>query len=302
LSTEREHRIICPNCGRSVPAMAYCIYCGAKLPKLAPPRVPPPRPMRAPRPTAPTLAPPMAPPPAPTPPTAPVGVKRDIIDLMKQISVYYDRKVKLLSLFNSGEVSERVFLKLYDEYSGKLNDLLNTRVRRMEDLRKQLEGKDRRLDEITLTLEELEVRHKVGEIDEQQFARKTESLKAEKRRLGEEVKDLKVNLEHLEKLLADKSPKEILNLETKTRSFYESLDKFVREGMLSSNSVNKIKEDINGMLSFFDLVIGERKERERKLREQLETLHARYRVSEISIEEYERRKREIQEEIKKLWS
>jgi len=259
--------------------------------------------MAAPRPTAPTPTPPTVPPSAPTPPpTAPVGVKRDIVDLMNQISVYYDRKVKLLSLFNSGEVSERVFLKLYDEYSGRLNDLLNTRVRRMEDLRKQLEEKDRRLDEVALTLEELEVRHKVGEIDDQQFAQRTESLKAEKRRLGEEVKDLKMNIEHLEKLLADKSPKEILDMETKTRSFHESLDKFVQEGRLSSSSVNKIKEDINGMLSFFDLVIGERKERERKLREQLETLHARYRVSEISIEEYERKKREIQEEIKKLWS
>ncbi|RLI35317.1 hypothetical protein DRO55_05380 [Candidatus Bathyarchaeota archaeon] len=283
--------------------MVYCIYCGAKLPKPVPPRVPPPRPMAAPRPTAPTPTPPTVPPSAPTPPpTAPVGVKRDIVDLMNQISVYYDRKVKLLSLFNSGEVSERVFLKLYDEYSGRLNDLLNTRVRRMEDLRKQLEEKDRRLDEVALTLEELEVRHKVGEIDDQQFAQRTESLKAEKRRLGEEVKDLKMNIEHLEKLLADKSPKEILDMETKTRSFHESLDKFVQEGRLSSSSVNKIKEDINGMLSFFDLVIGERKERERKLREQLETLHARYRVSEISIEEYERKKREIQEEIKKLWS
>ena len=54
-------------------------------------------------------------------------------------------------------------------------------------------------------------------------------------------------------------------------------------------------------MKLFNSVIGERKKKEKVLREQLETLQARYRVSEISIEEYEKRKRELQEEIDKIW-
>jgi len=88
----------------------------------------------------------------------------------------------------------------------------------------------------------------------------------------------------------------------KARSCYDSLGKLVEEGKLTSETLNKIKPDIEKMLEFFDSIIKDRKEKERTLREQLETLQARYRLSEISIEEYEKRKREIQNEIDKIWT
>jgi len=251
----------------------------------APPRVPP------------TVPPPVSKPPAPTP----SGVEREISDLMSNISTYYSRKVSLLDLLRSGEVSERVFLKLYEEYSGRLNDLLNARVSRMEELRRQLEERDKRFDEVKLTLEELEVRHKIGELDDKTFSERAERLRAEEKSLEASVKALRANLDHLERLFSDMSPKEILNLEGRIRACYDSLDRLVEEKRISRETADKIKPDLEEALNLIDAIIGERKERERRLREQLEALHARYRVSEISIEEYERRKREIQEEIDKIW-
>ena len=310
LSAQEEHRITCPRCGRSVPAMVYCIYCGARLRRpSAPPAFPPAAPRAPPRitPKAPPRAPSRvptpvtAPPAAPAPTLAPTGVAAEVRDLMSRISVYQDRRAALLDLFQSGGVSERVFVKLYTEYSGKLNEMLNQRVSKLEELRAQLGERSKRLEELRFSLEELEARHKVGEIDAVTFEERSRGLKAEVTRLESEMKGLKANIEHLERVFADKSPREILNLEMKIKSFHESLEKFISEGRLSRESAEKIRPDIEEALTFLDSIIGKRKERERQLREQLEALHARYRVSEISIEEYERKKREIQEEIDRIW-
>jgi len=300
LSTRQEHRITCPRCGRLVPAMSYCIYCGTKLPKPTPPPVLP-RPA-APQ-TPPSKAPPLVPAPTVAPPVRPqpLGVNPEIRDLMSNISVYEKRRVALLDLFRKGEISERVFVKLYGEYSSKLNESLNQRVSKLEEFREQLSQKRSRLDEIRFSLEELEARHKVGEIDASVFEERSRGLKDEAEKLESEMKSLQSNINHLERVFSDKAPKEILNLETRVKAFYESLERFISEGKISRESVDKIKPDLEEDLRFFDSIIGERKERERQLREQLEALHARYRVSEISIEEYERRKREIQEEIDKIW-
>lgn len=306
MSVRGEPRIRCPRCGRSVPAMIYCIYCGARLPT-ATPKVPAPTVPRVPEapPAPPRVPPPVAAPPKPTPPpappTIPVGVRAEIRSLMSGISTYQDRKISLMNLFQGGEVSEKVFMKLYEEYGGKLSELLNQRVSRLEELRSQLEEKRQRLDEVRFNLEELEARHKVGEIDAQTFEERAARLRGEESRLKSEIEGLESNIEHLERIFSEKPPREILNMEGRVKTFYESLDRMVEEGRLSRESAEKLKPDLEEALKLFDSIIGERKERERKLREQLEALHARYRVSEISIEEYERRKREIQREIDKIW-
>lgn len=294
--------------------MTYCIYCGARLPKITPPqrvRVPP----------APTRIPP-APPPrpipprppsaerAPSPPTVKISpppvtapeVKNEVLSLMSDITKYYERKISLLGLFSSGEVSERVLLKLYDEYTNKLTDLLKLRARKLDELKNDLEAKSKRLDDIKMAIEELQVRHKIGEVNTEKFNERINMLRMEEDRLQNTLKELEMNIDHLGKMLAEKPPREILNLDRKTRSCYDTLAKLAEEGKITNETLDKIKSDTDNMLEFFNSLIGGRKEKERTLREQLETLQARYRVSEISIEEYERKKREIQEEIDKVWT
>jgi len=307
-SREEERRVTCPNCGKLVPAMVYCIYCGAKLPRITPPEkveAPPPRtqmPTQPPR--IPPLPPPSTPPPTvriSPPPTAQPAVKNEILDLISNITGFYDRKVSLLNLIKSEEISEKVFLKLYDEYTEKLNDLQNLRTRKTDELKRDLDGKMRRLEDIKAAMEELEVRHKINEVDDQRFNERMNVLKTEGNQIQTLVKDLKINLEQLEKPLAGKTPRDILNLDVKARSSYEALGKLVEEGKLTNEALNKIKPDIEKMLDFFDSIIKDRKEKEKNLREQLETLQTRYRLSEISIEEFEKRKRGVQEEIDKIW-
>ncbi|MDH5441317.1 MAG: hypothetical protein OEZ48_15435 [Candidatus Bathyarchaeota archaeon] len=310
---EEKRRITCPRCGRLAPAMTYCIYCGARLPKVMPPpqvtvrptpqipTVPPPAtvPRRAPEPPRPT--------PPPTvkispPPPAPAQVDSEILKLMSDITRYHERRISVLDMFSSGEVSGRVFKKLYDEYANKVKELLDFHARKLDELKTEYEGKGKRLDDIKMGIEELEVRHKIGEVDDQKFNERINMLRTEETRLQNALKQLKMNIDHLGRIFAGKSPREILDLDAKTRSFSDALGKLVEEGKISNEALDMIKPDIEKTLGFFDSLIGERKEKERTLREQLETLQARYRVSEISIEEYETKKRELQQEIDKIWT
>jgi len=311
ISHEEEKRINCPKCGKMVPAMVYCIYCGAKLPRITPPERVEAPPSRTPQPAQPPRMPPTpppAPPPSPPsvrispPPPAPPAVKNEIVDLMSSITAYYERKVSLMDVFRSGEVSERVFLKLYDEYTEKLKDLQNLRSRKTEEHKRDLDAKNKRLDDVKVSMEELEVRHKLREVDDQRFNERMSILKTEENQLQTLVKELKMKLDELEKPLLGKTARDVLNLDTRARSYYDALGKLTEEGKLTSDGLNKVKPDAEKLLEFFDSMIKDRKEKERALREQLETFQTRYRLSEISIEEYEKRKRGIQEEIDKVWT
>lgn len=298
-----EPRIRCPNCGRNVPAMKYCIYCGAQLPPVisAPERLTISPPLRPP-----LSVPPEVPPPKPyTPqvsvPPVSVGLESEVSNLMSNIATLYERKVSLLSLFQSGEILEGIFLKLYNEYSNKLNDALNARIRKIGELRSKLDERSKRLDEVTLSLEELRVRQKIGELDLNTYAQRAEKLKIEERELGESVKNLKVNLDRLGRMFGEKKIREIRDLEIRLKTLYESLENRVKEGKMAVETWNIVKPDIDEMLVFFDSLTSNLKEEERKLREQLETLQARYKLGEVPLEEYEKRKRELQEEIDKVW-
>ena len=220
---------------------------------------------------------------------------------MSGITVLYERKASLLDFFQSGEVSERVFFKLYKEYSGKLNDYLKARAAKLDELRSTLEEKRNVLSDIAMRLEEIEIRAKVGEIDPVTYNQRVEKLKTEERGLNETVNSLNADVRALENILGDMKPSEIHDLEMKIRRSKSALEKMGEEGKVTQETLEFVKSDIEGMLRFLDSLIKDRKEKEKKLREQLETLQTRYKLSELSIEEYERRKREIQAEIDKIW-
>jgi chromosome segregation ATPase len=288
--------------------MKYCIYCGAKMPQAAPPLVKPPQPtVSRPVPPAvpPTVQPPnrAVPPPLPPPPSQFAGsMKDEITGLMSGISALYARKASLLELFQSGQVSERVFLKLYNEYSSKLADFSAARTTKLEELRTKLEEKDARLSEVSASLEELEVRHKVGEVDANLYDKKMDALKAEERELVNSSKALQMNIAGLETLLADKKPGEIKDLEAKLKDCLSAFTKLIEEGKATDKTFKAVKSDIEDAIKLLGSLIKEHKDKDKQLREQLETLQTRYKLSELSIEEYERRKRELQAEIDKVWA
>jgi len=231
-----------------------------------------------------------------------MGVREEVVNLMSGITVLYVRKTALLDLLQSGQVSENVFLKLFTEYGDKLNDFLKARVTNLDELRNRLDESNRRLSEIAMRLEELGVRRIVGEIDANDYNQRVEKLRTDQQELGNSVKRLKANIDHMERMLSEKKPSEIRDLEAKLRSHQSALGKLVEAGKVSAETYDTVKSDTEKTLDFFDSLTKDQKEKERSLREQLETLQTRYRLSEIPIEEYEKRKRELQAEIDKIWA
>ncbi|MCS7120279.1 MAG: hypothetical protein RMJ07_04655 [Nitrososphaerota archaeon] len=300
MSEHEEQKVRCPGCGRLAPAMRYCIYCGTKLPQYAPPLVRPGEPLPP--------VPPTVPPPttrmqvqasSKVPPAG--GGKEEAAALMAEIAALYERRVALLGLFQSNQVSERVFLKLYREYSERLSGLLSKRTNMINELKKSLDEKNVRLSEIAVSLEEIEIRRKVGEIDAETFSQKSEGLKAEQKNLEESIKDLRAEVEVLEKILGQKKAADILSMETNLKAFKEALEKSFRDGKISEETYNIVKPGIDDTLNLLESLTRERKEKEKELRETLETLQTRYKLGELSLEEFEKTKREIHAEIDKIW-
>jgi chromosome segregation ATPase len=221
---------------------------------------------------------------------------------MSGVETLYERKISLLGLFRSGEVAERIFLKLFSEYDGRLSSFLKAREIKVGELKDKLDERNKRLTEISLKLEELDVRHKVGEVDSNLYTQQADSLRAEERELIESSKMLRININNLENILSGKRPGQIRDFENKLKSCLSDLEKLVTEGKVTAETLKAVKPDISETLTFFDSLIKEYKEKDRTLREQLETLQTRYKLSELSIEEYERNKHELQTEMDKLWA
>ena len=122
---------------------------------------------------------------------------------------------------------------------------------------------------------------------------------------GKSVLDLACGAGFFTRILADLNPSKLIGIDFSKeliKKAIEVLEKMAGEGRISVDTVTKVKPDMNLILNLFTSLIQNRKEKEKMLKEKLETLKTRYKVSEISIEEYESKKQNIQEEIEKLWS
>lgn len=279
-----EQNVTCPKCARVVPATLYCIYCGNRLPRRPAPPPAPPKPVAI-----------------PPPPPKPVRVKEDIRELLTNISLQYTRKIALLGLLRSKEVSEGIFMKLYQEYTDKLQGFLSARTRMMERLRSELDEKEKSRGKLKTFLEEIDVRRKIGEIPLQEFTKRSERLRSQIGELEETLSRIRKDLNYLQKLFIDKALREVLDLESKTKTCYGDLERLVAGGAVTRETMERIKPDIEGILKLLDSLTKGRKERQKTLQEELETLETRYRVGEVSVEHYEKRKHELQSELQKLW-
>lgn len=230
-----------------------------------------------------------------------MGAQKGLRELMSNISLYYARKVALLNMLQSKKISEGVFLRLYDEYDNKLRNSLNARAKIMERLKAELSEKERRFSEMKLSLEELGVRHRIGEISLQEFTEKSEFVQFQLNNLEERLKRVKEDLSHLNKMFSGVNPRDVFDLEQKTKACYCTLEKLVEEKFLTEKTAEKIRPDVKGMVELLGSLTTDRKERQKSLQEELGTLEARYRVGEVPIEDYEKQRRELHSQLEKIW-
>lgn len=311
-----EETVNCASCGREVPKTLYCIYCGSALfakeeaskdtavtevaeesntePITAEPRVK--KPSNEAVPPIPSVEHQVKPKPKDEPAADP-----EVAELMEEFKKNYIWKVKLCSVLCDDGVSEDVFTNLFEEYVNKINQLSQVRNERVAYYRKDFEKKKTELEEAERKLEELKVRTAIGQLSSQEMDAQVPELKEKINRLTSETSRLDAQLSRLNDLMRGTTPKGIFDLEKTARRCIESLDPMITNGKISNKLGNELRKDLEAVLNVFDSIIGDKKKREKELRDELSTHEARYKVGEITISEFEAHKRRISSELEKIW-
>ena len=314
----QEEFIVCGRCGREIPKTMYCIYCGSPLseqdrksktrfaerksggggvdlfrPEQAP-DIPEPKFFRIPSYGHETRA--------ETPRPREVDLDSDTVQLLGELRKYQKWKLRLCGLLADERVSEEIFSKIYDEYAEEIKRFNDVRMEKVSALRGQFEEKNAQLKDNMREHEELRVRTEVGQIPETELLIHTPELSEKIGSLTLETSRLEARLSKLKDFMGDLHPKESYELEKRARRCIESLEDLVARGKIDAELGGVIREDLKSTLPLFDSVHSEKRDEERELRDELETLEVRLKVGEITSSEYESLKQRALARLEGLWT
>ena len=263
-----REKVICPHCGRETPKAQFCKFCGKplieekfeevvseieaqaeKVKQEAPEEI-----EKKPH---------------------EISEERKIVE---QLANYLNWRHKLLELFLGGEASAEVFLDLYKEYQGKIRSINSRRLELINSL-------EQKLNELTTRLEQLRVRHEIGEISDKQYI-------TEKLAIDREISKIKPRVDVLRNFL-DAKLSEIPAYEERIRSLRERIVEKGSSLGLSDSDMSMIASDLDETLEALkDLLrIYE------KLKRELDKIELRYKIGELSEEEYQAAKQKIERQM-----
>lgn len=198
--------------------------------------------------------------------------------IIEQLANLYNWRHKLIELFLSGEAVADVFIEIYKEYRSKIQSVNTRRI----ELIKSLEQK---MNELTTRLEQLKVRHEVGEISDRQYITDKLAIDRELSKIRPKLNML-YNVSNVK--LAD-----IPEYEEKLRKFKDEIDRRGETLGLSRDDVEMITDDLNEMLESLKGLL----ELHKKLRKELDKIELRYRIGELTEEEYQAAKQKIERQM-----
>jgi len=313
----KEEFAVCGRCGREVPRTMYCIYCGSALSKVG---------------IAPAIETDegksseehidaIKPSPFPDVPDEqffqtpsynfdvqeePPQAMDDELDpetvQLAELRKYQIWKVKLCGLLVEGGVTEGVFTKIYKEYADEINKVNKIRDEKNAYYTEQYEERKDQLSSSKMEHEELLVRTAVGQVPESELLTRIPGIAKRIDALSLETSRLEAKLSQLNDVMGDVRPKEAFEIQKTARRCIESLDDLVSNGKIGDELGNTIREDLESVLTLFDAILGDKRQAEKALRDELETLEVRYKVGEFTLSEYESLKRGTLEKLEQLWA
>jgi len=270
-----EEKVVCPHCGKLTNKAPYCKYCG--------------KPLDLPEEKSPEIE-----------EAESEKTKKEIViervgeevlerkpsvqeiseerKIVEQLANVYNWRNSLLELFLNGEASAEVFVDIYKEYRNRIKAVNSKRLEMIRSL-------EDRISELNSKLEQLKIRHEIGEIPDKQYI-------TEKLSIDRELSKIKPRLNILHNAFNVKLA-DLPEYEARIREFR---DRISSEGVsrgLSEEDVNMIVSDLDETLeSLKDLL-----ELHKKLKRELEKIELRYRVGELTEEEYLAAKQKIQRQM-----
>ncbi|MEM2783572.1 MAG: hypothetical protein QXF09_01955, partial [Nitrososphaerota archaeon] len=165
--SEKPERIVCPNCGQLTIIGEYCMFCGAELPK----KIEIEKPMEKEEELEerkeeliekPSFEEAKITPPSLIPAEAIPLEEVDVQKLIDQLALIHNWRLKLIDLFLNNEARADIFLELFNEYQTKLEKLEEKRIKELKNVEEELKN-------LTMKLDELKIRHEVGEIRDKDY-------------------------------------------------------------------------------------------------------------------------------------
>jgi DNA repair exonuclease SbcCD ATPase subunit len=263
-----REKVICPHCGRETPKAQFCKFCGKPLTEEKLEEVVSEIEAQAEK----------------VKQEAPEEVEKKPHEIseerkiVEQLANYLNWRHKLLELFLGGEASAEVFLDLYKEYQGKIRSINSRRLELINSL-------EQKLNELTTRLEQLRVRHEIGEISDKQYI-------TEKLAIDREISKIRPRIDVLRNFL-DVKLSDIPAYEERIRSLRERILEKGSSLGLSDEDISMITGDLNETLDALkDLMkIYE------KLKRELDKIELRYKIGELSEEEYQAAKQKIERQM-----
>jgi hypothetical protein len=291
--SEKPERIICPNCGQLTIIGEYCMFCGAELPKKieeAPKKVEEKAEIEKPltekeekieeekeakeeiKEEAPTMPPPLI-------PTEAIPLEEiDVQKLIDQLALIHNWRLKLIDLFLNNEARADIFLELFNEYQTKLEKLEEKRIKELKNVEEELKN-------LTMKLDELKIRHEVGEIRDKDYI----TMKLE---LDREISRLKPK----KNILQNPFKIKLADIPQFEATLVEKIEKFQKDAPalgLDKQKMNKILKELNETLENVRSLMEEY----RRIKRQMEKVEIKYKIGEIKEEEYKSQKQKFEREL-----
>ncbi|MCD6236265.1 MAG: hypothetical protein J7J94_04690, partial [Thaumarchaeota archaeon] len=176
------------------------------------------------------------------------------------------------------EASPDVFMEVYKEYRSRIQSVNAKRMELMNSL-------EQRMNELNTRLEQLKIRHEVGEISDRQYI-------TDKLAIDRELSKIKPKLNMLHNAF-DVKLADIPEYEEKLKRFRDEISEKGKSLGLTEEDVEMIVGDLEETLESLKGLL----ELHKKLKKELDKLELRYKIGELTEEEYKAAKQKIERQM-----
>ena len=172
---------------------------------------------------------------------------------IRDLANYIVWRAKLIWMLNEGIVSEDVFKKIYDDYTSKINSIAG-RENYLIDL---LKGAPilSRLKEIKARLDELKVRHRIGEISDGEYTLRYTALRADLNTLERDAMRIEFRYRQLRRVLANLFGGNLFKIKEQIKRCYNNLPSIIKRGnIINSDMITAMKRDLEIMMNILEHV------------------------------------------------
>lgn len=202
----------------------------------------------------------------------------EVSKVIDQQATVYGWRLKLVDMLINGEVSADVFTEVYRDYTQRI-DVLNKK--RLEELKKF----EQKYSEIVSRIEQLKLRHNVGEVSDRHYV--TAKLEVEKE-LAKIRSKILILQNPFKVKLAD-----LPDFERSLTHRLERLEQVSEQNGIDSSLIDEVSHDFKKDLE----LVGSLMKDYIRIKKELEKLEVRYKVGEIREEDYIAEKQKLEREL-----